>query len=128
MRYFSDAVFTVIDTTTGRELGRRIALADSFLTRLVGLLGHRSLGEGEGLWITPCDSIHTFFMRFPIDVVFVNTDGVVLRRLDAEPPWRATRIHARASACLELPAGVLEAAGVVPGHRLELRPTASGAA
>ena len=120
-------MFTVVDTTTGRLLGQRIGLADGFVSRLVGLLGRPSLGEGEGLWITPCDSIHTFFMRFPIDVVFVNKDGVVLRRLDAIPAWRATRIHSKATACLELPAGVLEAAGVMPGHRLEMRPSAAGA-
>lgn len=108
------------DRTNGRTVAERVGRADTFRTRLVGLLGRASLAPGEGLWIDACDSIHTFFMRFPIDVAFVDAKGVVVRRLDAVPPWRATRLHARARACVELPAGTLAAAGVEPGHRLEL--------
>jgi uncharacterized membrane protein (UPF0127 family) len=53
-------------------------------------------------------------------VAFVDARGVVVRRLDAVPPWRVTRLHAGARACVELPAGTLAAAGVEAGHRLEL--------
>jgi uncharacterized membrane protein (UPF0127 family) len=97
-----------------------VSRADSFFRRLVGLLGRKQLGEDEGLWIEPCDSVHTLFMRFPIDVAFVDRSGVVVRKLDRLPPWRATRIHHRARACVELAAGVLQKYGVVEGSRLAL--------
>lgn len=98
----------------------RVVRAESFRARLVGLLGHSHLAPDEGLWIEPCDSIHTFFMRFPIDVAFVDRDGVVIRRLDSVRPWRATRLYSRARACVELAAGTLERMGVREGSRLGL--------
>ncbi len=101
-------------------MAERVSRADSFFRRLVGLLGRKQLGEDEGLWIEPCDSVHTLFMRFPIDVAFVDRSGVVVRKLDRLPPWRATRIHHRARACVELAAGVLQKYGVVEGSRLAL--------
>ena len=106
----------------GRDepLARRVERAVTFRTRLVGLLGRERLAPDEGLWIEPCDSIHTFFMRFPIDVAFVDGRGVVLRVLAAVPPWRATRVHARARACVELAAGTLQKAGVEAGSKLSL--------
>jgi uncharacterized membrane protein (UPF0127 family) len=97
--------------------------ADSFRSRLVGLLGRERLGDDEGLWIEPCDSVHTFFMRFPIDVAFVDGEGVVVKRVDRLRPWRATRLHSRARACVELAAGTLARAGVQEGGRLALVPT-----
>lgn len=113
-------MFRLIDRDNGLTVATSVRRADTFRSRLVGLLGRASLGEGEGLWIEPCDSIHTFFMRFSIDVAFVDRRGTVLRRLDAVPPWRATRLHPRAAACVELAAGTLAKAGVEPGHRLAL--------
>lgn len=118
-------MWTLFDASTGAVVARRVRRADSFAQRLVGLLGRTGLESDEGLWIEPCDSIHTFFMRFPIDVAFVDRSGVVLRRLDGLPPWRATRLHARARACVELAPGVLERAGVREGSRLLLVPAGS---
>ncbi len=106
---------------------RHVARAETFLQRLIGLLGHASLPEDEGLWIEPCNSVHTFFMRFPIDVAFVDGRGVVLRRLDTLKPWRMTAIHSRARACVELPAGTLARAGVAVGARLALVETNAAA-
>ena len=104
----------------GRPVAERVARADTFFARLVGLLGHRALAPEEGLWIEPCDSVHTFFMRFTIDVAFVDGAGVVIRKIDQLAPWRATRIHSKARACVELPAGVLARKGVTEGSRLTL--------
>ncbi len=106
-------------------MAERVGRADTFFRRLVGLLGRKSLADDEGLWIEPCDSVHTLFMRFPIDVAFVDRAGVVVRKLDRLPAWRVTRIHHRARACVELAAGVLQRYGVVEGSRLAL--VASGA-
>jgi len=100
----------------------RVLRAESFGARLKGLLGRASFEPEEGLWIEPCDCIHTFFMRFSIDAAFVDRTGSVVRRLDALAPWRATRLYARARACVELPAGTLARAAVAEGTRLALLP------
>ena len=113
-------MWSLVDVGRGLPVARRVGRADSFRDRLVGLLGRPGLGEDEGLWIEPCDSVHTFFMRFPIDVAFVDRDGVVVRRIDRLVPWRATRLHAKARACVELAAGVLERHDVREGTRLAL--------
>lgn len=73
--------------------------------RLVGLMGTEKMGKEEGVWIEPCNSIHTFFMRFPIDAVFVDSKGKVLRVYRALQPWRATFPVFGARAVLELNAG-----------------------
>ncbi len=87
------------------------------LRRMRGLLGRRDLPRGEGLLLRPAASIHTFFMRFPIDAVFLDADGVVVGVAPDLPPWRvAARKHARA--VLELAAGECERRGIVPGKRL----------
>lgn len=118
-------MWTLLDVDRGLPVARAVERADGFRRRLVGLLGRSSLGPEEGLWIEPCDSVHTFFMRFPLDLAFVDRRGVVLRRVDALPPWRATRLHARARACVELSAGTLARAGVEEGARLALVPAAA---
>jgi uncharacterized membrane protein (UPF0127 family) len=94
-------------------------VADRPHTRLRGLLGRVGLGAGEGLLIRPTSAIHTFFMRFPIDVVFVDRTGVVLEVVPELPPWRfAGRRGAKCA--LELRAGEAEARGIRPGDRLRL--------
>lgn len=90
------------------------------MKRMVGLLGRAGLDEGEGLWIVPCNSIHTWFMRFPIDAVFVDKQGRVLRIYERLKPWRLTRIVRGAKAVLELPAGRVAQVGVSEGDELVL--------
>jgi len=91
-----------------------IDVADSVWRRFVGLMGRRELPAGHGLCIRPCSSIHMFFMRFPIDAVFVDGDGRIVRLYEAIRPWRVTRIVRRAKAVLELPAGTARS------HRLNV--------
>ncbi len=86
--------------------------------RMKGLLGRDGLEEGEGIQIDPCNSIHTFFMRFPIDVLFLDRDGIVIRAFAAIPPWRLTRIYGRARSVIELPAGTLERCETYEGDRI----------
>src|SRR3954469_9794326 len=103
----------------GRVICERCELADRPHTRLRGLLGRRDLPAGEGLLLRPSPSIHTWFMRFPIDVVFLDAD---LRVLDVVPrlgPWRmAARRGARA--VLELAPGEAARRALQPGDTLEL--------
>lgn len=111
----------VYNVTRGCIVAPRVELADTAATRMRGLLGRDGLAPGEGLIIEPCNSIHTFFMRFSIDVAFLSTDGKIVRQISALPPWRLTWMYFRARKVLELSAGVLAASGTQQGDRLELR-------
>jgi uncharacterized membrane protein (UPF0127 family) len=86
--------------------------------RLRGLLGRSSLDEGSALVLEPCNSIHTFFMRFAIDAVFLDRGGSVVRAVAGLQPFRATRPHPSAVLVVELPAGTLARTGTCEGDRL----------
>jgi uncharacterized membrane protein (UPF0127 family) len=97
----------------------RCVVADSAFSRARGLLGRSSLAEGEGLLLRPASAIHTWFMRFPIDAVFLAEDGAVLRIAAELRPWRAARRRG-ARAVLELAAGECARRGLQAGDRLVL--------
>jgi uncharacterized protein len=105
-------------TTDGVDVCGRCAVADRIFSRMRGLLGRRELAAGEGLLIRPAPSIHTFFMRFAIDAIFLSRDGEVLKVAPDVKPWRM-RSCRRAYAVLELPAGQEARHGLAVGHRLE---------
>ena len=108
----------------GRVVCERCQVAQSPVSRARGLLGRTGLSQGEGMLLKPTFSIHTFFMRFPIDVVFLDRDGAVVDVVRRLKPWRAaTRIRARA--VLELAAGEADRVGVQVGEQLELQETAA---
>ena len=94
-----------------------LARAETFFERLRGLLGHRSLDADQGLWITPCGSVHTFGMRFPIDVVFVGRDGHVVRVVDRLVAGRFAFARSTASV-VELAAGAAQRLGLEAGQQL----------
>ena len=93
-------------------------IADTSAARCVGLLRHRSLPPGEGLWIVPSEGIHTFGMKFPIDVVFLDRKKKVLKVRHSMVPRRLS-LCLRAYSVLELPAGTIEATGTRHGDQLE---------
>jgi uncharacterized membrane protein (UPF0127 family) len=97
----------------------RCLVADSPWPRMRGLLGRRGLENGEGLLIKPTGSVHTFFMRFPIDVVFLSGDGEVLKVARALPAWRMAGAR-RARVVLELAAEEADRRGIRVGTRLDL--------
>ena len=103
---------------TGEPLAIELKFAKSMLARMKGLLGRDRLGPGEALWIEPCNSIHTMFMRFAIDAVFLDRDGVVLKRIHGLKPWRASTIVPRARTVIELEVGALARAGLRDGDKL----------
>jgi uncharacterized membrane protein (UPF0127 family) len=84
-----------------------------------GLLGRRGLQQGEGLLLQPAGSIHTFFMRFPIDVVFLDGDRRVMRVVPDVQPWRTAAVR-KARFVLELAAGEAARVGMTPGSVLQL--------
>ena len=84
-----------------------LEIARTSWARFVGLMGRASLAPGRGLWIEPCNSIHMFFMRFAIDVLFLDREGKVKRVLLRLRPWRVSPIVFGARTTVELPAGTL---------------------
>lgn len=102
-----------------RPCAEAVIVADSWFGRLRGLIGRAPLQSGEGLWIVPCQQVHTHFMRVPIDVVFVDRDGQILKVLAGLRPWRFSPWVRGARAVLELPAG--GAGRLAAGMHLRLR-------
>lgn len=100
----------------------RVRLADRWFSRLRGLLGRPPLAPGEGLLLRPCASVHTCFMGYPLDLVFLDRDLQVLATRACVRPWRGAG-HRRAYATLELPGGSLDRLGLRPGQHLDWRPT-----
>ena len=99
--------------------------ATGFRNRLFGLLMYSRLAEGAGLWLAPCKAIHTFGMRFPLDIVFVARDGIVLRIDHAVPPCRF-RVCWRAWSVVELSQGWAVHIGIKPGDLLRYPPAIKG--
>ncbi len=95
----------------------RLELAIDAATRRRGLLGRDGLEEGHALVIAPCGGVHTFFMRFPIDVLFVRRDGRVVKCAHAVRPWRIA-LAPTAYAAIECPAGTLRRSGTDRGDRV----------
>ncbi|MFB3853618.1 MAG: DUF192 domain-containing protein [Vicinamibacterales bacterium] len=118
-----DVLHVLRNETRGNVLARNIEAALDSRTRRRGLLGRDGLPAGTALIIAPCNAIHTFFMRFPIDVVFVARDGTVIGASENVRPWRM-RAALRAFATIELASGAIRAAGVRPGDRLLVAPEA----
>jgi uncharacterized protein len=95
----------VIDTTTGEVLAERAEVAETMLTRFLGLQGRRGLESGGGLVLLPNSSIHMLFMRFCIDAIFVGRDSRVVRVARGLRPWTLGPIVPGALYCVELPDG-----------------------
>lgn len=103
--------------TRDTVLGEAVELADTSAKRRTGLLKHERLEPGHGLWIVPCESVHTFFMRFAIDLVYVDRKHTVRKVRSAVPPWRLSACLT-AHSILELPAGTAQQTGTQPGDKL----------
>jgi uncharacterized membrane protein (UPF0127 family) len=105
-------------------LGDRVAVADTSMTRFIGLMGRRSLAPGHGLLIRPSNGVHTFWMRFSIDVLLLDREHRVLSAYGNLRPFRMTSISWKASSALELPAGTIAASNTQLGDVLGLEPVA----
>ena len=104
--------------TRGSMVGTGIRVADTFVSRLRGLLFTESLGPGEGLWISPCNSIHSFGMRFEFDAVFLGPGEKVVGRYERFRRNRISRVFWNARGVLELPAGTIERTGTEVGDEI----------
>jgi len=112
----SDTRLRCLDLTSKQVVAQRVEKAHSLLRRMRGLLGRRELAPDQGLWLRPCRQVHTWFMRFSIDVVFLDQGLVVVALSRGLKPWRISPFHLRARSALELAAG--RARGIEKGHRL----------
>ena len=111
---------SLANARNGRVVADRVITAFDSRSRRKGLLKQDSMAEGSALIIAPSNAIHTFFMRFAIDVAFVSKDGRVLKIRRAMPAWRLAA-SLRAFAVVELPAGALDRSDVKPGDQLVVR-------
>jgi len=110
----------VLNTTKNTVLGERIGVAETSITRMVGLLGKRRLEPGTGLLIIPSQAIHTVAMRFPIDVLFVDRKWKVVHARPAMVPYRMTGIHWKARCVIELPEGTIAKTSTEVGDQLSV--------
>jgi uncharacterized membrane protein (UPF0127 family) len=107
--------------TQNTEIASCAEVADTASARNKGLLGRSSLPDGGGLWITPCESVHTFFMKFPIDLVYIDRNKVVKKVRNRVGPWRLSACFS-AHSILELPAGAAERSQTRCGDQIQISP------
>ena len=108
------------NTSTNQLLADRVGVAATRAERAVGLLSRTSLEPGEALWIVPSRGVHTWGMRFAIDVVALDEAGTVIDCVPNMGPWRLRLPRRGTAGVLELPAGTLAASGTHLGHRVLL--------
>ena len=111
----------VRNQSRGTVLADRAEIANTSKQRKTGLLKHERLDSGEGLWITPCEGVHTAGMKFAIDVLFLNKKRKVVKIRPAMPRWRLA-LCLWAHSVLELPSGTAAATNTTAGDQLELEP------
>jgi uncharacterized membrane protein (UPF0127 family) len=114
----------LVNAATGAVLATRLEPAFDSASRRKGLLGRNGLDPDAAILIAPCNSVHTFFMRFTIDVVFAARDGRVLKICRRMKPWRmAASLGAQTAIEFDSRAGVTD--GLTPGDRLAIENVAS---
>jgi uncharacterized protein len=110
-----------VNVTRGTVLASQLELAGTGKTRNKGLLGREGLLPGEGLWIVPCESVHTFFMRFAIDLVYLDRKHQVRKVRNSVGPWRLSACF-RAHSVLELPTGTIRQTQTQRGDKVDIEP------
>jgi len=111
--------FQVRNATRGTSIGDSIDTAESSAQRRTGLLKHDKLDQGAGLWIVPCEAVHTFFMKFAIDLIYLDRKHRVRGIVRELRPWRFS-MCLPAHSVLELPPGTIDRTNTQKGDELEL--------
>ncbi len=117
--------FRLVNARSGDAIAERLLTAFDSASRNRGLLKHTSLPQDTAMILAPCNSIHTFFMKFAIDVIFVARDGRVLKVKRQLPAWRVSAA-AGAFATIEMMGGATDRSGISKGDTLVVVPTGSG--
>lgn len=110
----------IFNKTKGTLLAEEAVLADTLFLRMKGLLDKKNIKKGEALIITPCDSVHSFFMRFAIDVIFIDRSNRVDFAISSFKPWRLSRLCWRAKFAIELPHGVIRDSRTEKGDEISI--------
>lgn len=110
----------IYNSTQNRLISDDTKMADDFFSRGIGLLSRKSISENEGLIIKPCCSIHTFFMRFDIDILFVNKKNEIIALYENVKPWKILPIHITSNYVVELPAGKISSQNIYKGDIITL--------
>lgn len=118
--------FRIVNRTRGGAVAAKVTKVTSFWGRLTGLAGRQSLQPQTGIWLIPCNGVHTFGMRFSLDIIVLDRQMRVLQILRAVPPGRICRGTAGGYSTLEMPAGA--AAGILVGDQLEASPDEASSA
>jgi uncharacterized membrane protein (UPF0127 family) len=103
----------------GKIVIEKLSIATTFIPRFLGLMGRAGIADNEALLFPKCNSIHTFFMRFPIDVIFVGEDGTVVEVISKLGGWRMLLPRRRVKHTIEMRAGRSQELGIASGCRLE---------
>lgn len=111
----------ILNLTRNTELATQAEVAETSAARSKGLLGRTDLPAGSGMWIVPCESVHTFFMKFPIDLVYIDRHRKVKKVRSSVPPWRLSACLS-ARSIIELPSGTILHTQTAPGDQLEFCP------
>lgn len=112
---------SVWNVSRNDSVAERVRLANTWWTRLRGMLGHPEPAPGEGMLLSPCQSVHMYWMKYPLDVVFLAPDGRIVEAYHGLAPSKRSHWHRDADRALELRAGTLADTGTQIGDRLELR-------
>jgi uncharacterized protein len=115
----ASARFRILNVTRQTEIGNSIEAADQGSRRRKGLLGRSSLAPGEGIWIVPCEAVHTFCMRFAIDLIYLDRRNRVVKTRREVLPGRVSACF-RAHSVVELPSGSISRTQTQPGDSLEI--------
>jgi uncharacterized membrane protein (UPF0127 family) len=110
----------VRNLTRGTMVADRARCARSMLSRMRGLIGRRELASGEGLVLTPCSGIHMFWMRIPLDVVFLNRHNQVICAVSGLPTWTMLPWVRGATSAVELPIGTVHETRTAPGDLMSI--------
>ena len=102
------------------ELAFQYRLADSFIARFKGLMGEKSLPSGTGLVLTPCNSVHMFFMKIPLDVLFMDKKNSVVYIIENMQPWTISKLVHKSTYVIELPTGTVNKTYTQIGDQIEL--------
>lgn len=112
--------YSLLNITRNNVIADKITVADKFWARMRGLMGKKDLKQGEGLLLAPCNAVHMMFMRFPIDVIFMDRDFIVVKILESFKPWRVSPVVRVAFQVVELMAGTASDKGIKTGDKLSI--------
>lgn len=118
----SDAsLVRILNVTRSTQIANRAEVAGSGVKRSKGLLGRTGLAPGEGMWIIPCEAVHTFFMQFPLDLIYLDKKHCIKKVKTNVRPWRVSACLS-AHSILELPVGTIRESHSQPGDLVQFEP------